>query len=334
MCHLRYAPLGVKPLRILYVGSFRDPWRTEPQLAYALRSLGHRVFTQQEDDSFWARFHHVVGRQKIDAVILTSSASRAPNSQAAKRKAFQVAEDNGVVTIAYHLDRFWDLARETAITEEPWFQADIVFTADGGNDQRFLEAGVNHRWLPAACHEPDTRYEGTYNEEYHAQVAFVGSHHSYHSEWPWRQEMIEGLTKHYRGHFRCFPEHPCHPIRGSRLTDLYASVDVVVGDSCFAGEPKGDYYFSDRPFETLGRGGFLVFPTVKGLDTFFTKSQHLALYNAGNLDQLISIIDSYLSDPDARHLIQSQGRQHVRDNHTYHHRAEVIVTAIREWRGK
>ena len=57
-------------------------------------------------------------------------------------------------------------------------------------------------------------------------------------------------------------------IRGKELNDLYATAKVVVGDTLCKGF-NYPYYFSDRLFETTGRGGFLIHPYIKGLEDYF-----------------------------------------------------------------
>ena len=52
-------------------------------------------------------------------------------------------------------------------------------------------------------------------------------------------------------------------MRGADLNDLYASVKIAVGDSCYA--DRSTRYFSDRAFEAPGRGAFSLFPRIPAL---------------------------------------------------------------------
>lgn len=75
----------------------------------------------------------------------------------------------------------------------------------------------------------------------------------------------------------------------------------MIGDSCFAGSPKGAYYWSDRIPETLGRGGFLIHPYVDGLGRQFNLLEHdepvtydaghLAVWDAGDWEALGDLIE-------------------------------------------
>ena len=106
-------------------------------------------------------------------------------------------------------------------------------------------------------------------DRYRSTIAFVGSHDGgYHQEHQHRHELVGWLRTNYRNDCRFFPEPGQHAVRGQDLQDLCASVDVVIGDSCFAGTGLPNYW-SDRIPETLGRGGLLVHPYVPGLEDHF-----------------------------------------------------------------
>lgn len=320
-------------MRILYVGRFiqGEEWRTEPQVASALREWHHEVIEHQLNVSSLHRLPQAIHRQKPDLVLWTYNSQLIRNDRLAQR-VFKEVEMTGVMTAAYHLDRYWDLKRESSIYTEPWWQVDLCMTADGGNQKRFEDAGVNHSWLPPAIHGPDTELIGHRSRRYRAKVAFVGSWQNYHPEWPWRMAMIEHLRKRYGDDFHTFPEQFDRPIRGQALNDLYASVDVVVGDSIFAGTPKGSRYWSDRPIETLGRGGCLVFPHVEGLEQNFRDGEHLRYFDAGDPYSMFDAIDELLDDPVQRDDLREQGRAEVKENHLYRHRANEMIQRIVEAR--
>ena len=118
-------------------------------------------------------------------------------------------------------------------------------------------------------------------------------------------------------------------VRGQHLQDLYASVDVVVGDSCFAGTGLENYW-SDRIPETLGRGGFLLHPNVPGLEKHFKDGEHLCTWEAFDWEGLGTLIETALSSPEDRADITTTARYHVREHHTYERRVEQIVDALYE----
>jgi hypothetical protein len=219
-----------------------------------------------------------------------------------------------IPSVGFHLDRFWGIPeREELIGKTPFWSLDHVFTADGGNQDGFKKRKVNHHWLPPGVVERGCHY-GTPREEYRCDVGFVGATEGYHPCYPFRQQMIEFLREKYRSRFKTFSG-----VREQQLNDVYASVKVCVGDSIFAGAPK---YWSDRLPETCGRGGFLVYPNVKGM-TIPAPS-----YSPQNLDALTYLIDWYLTHPEQRRKDQRRAFEHVRKHDTYTQRVRTILKKV------
>ena len=57
----------------------------------------------------------------------------------------------------------------------------------------------------------------------------------YHREWPQRQQLIKWAQRTYGIQLPALAGSGNPAIRGRDLQDLYASIDVVLGDSCLAG---------------------------------------------------------------------------------------------------
>jgi hypothetical protein len=126
--------------------------------------------------------------------------------------------------------------------------------------------------------------------------------------------MVATLQKHYGPRFRIFQGY-----REQNLNNLYASVKVMVGDHCFAGQPK---YWSDRLPETCGRGGFILYPRTEGM-TIPT-----ATYEPQNLDDLIAKIDYYLAHEAEREEIRKRCFEHVKAHDTYTHRLQEVLQVM------
>ena len=87
-------------------------------------------------------------------------------------------------------------------------------------------------------------------------------------------------------------------------------------------------YWSDRIYETIGRGGFLIHPYIKGLEREFEDKKHLVFYEYNNLSQLQELIDYYLEHEDEREKIRISGHEFVKNNYTYKNRWESVLKEL------
>ncbi len=307
-------------MRINYVGNFEPPHSTENHVKLALEALGHTVNPLQEQlPSSWAKL-------LLDTDLVLWTATQSLHLDGPQHLALlQAAAVLGVPTVAFHLDRWWGLEREHRVLEHPMFRCQFVFTADGGHQDLFLRAGVNHLWAPPAVSEFECA-PGQFQRKWAAPLAFVGNTGlEYHPEWQHRQELVRFLDA--RG-CKFVPGVNLPGIRGDDLRNLYASTEINVGDSCLVGDAT--HYWSDRVPETLGRGGFLLHPNVEGLEQHFTPGKHLQTWDLGDWDQLGWWIDHYSENPDERKQVAQAGRQHVLANHTYTVRMAQVLGRVFE----
>jgi hypothetical protein len=303
-------------MRVLYVGPFEHSWGTEEHVARAFEALGHQVSRVKIRD--WDGKNIAPDVAAETDLFLTQSPL--PNLDVST---LRWLEANGCATASYHLDLFVGLARQAHVGHDAFWRTGTVFTADGdpASQEYFESLDINHRWLPPAIAHDET-YAGTSRSEFDYDVVFVGSG-GYHKEWTWRRDLLR-LLHHSPWTFRHFDHHP--PIRGADLNDLYATARVVVGDSLAL--PGHRDYFSDRYFETVGRGGFLIAPRVPGIEKFFIDGEHLALYDLGNPKQLVEQVDYWLAHPEDARQIARAGQEHVRAHHTYVHRVEQMLATL------
>jgi hypothetical protein len=309
---------------IIYIGNFRPSWSTENYVARSFEDLKHLVVRMQEEDTTSEDVIQAACRADPELVLYTRTWGL-KDHDAGGFRLWQQLRRKGFPTAMLTLDLYWGLNREPMIKTDPMWHTDVVFTADGGNQERFAAEGINHVWMPPAVYKHECGW-GRYQERYASEIAFVGSTQHYHQEWLFRKIMVQELEARYGTGFRHWGKGE-QWVRGWALNDLFASVKVVVGDSLH--RPR---YWSDRIPETLGRGGLLVCPRVEGLEEVgYRCDQHLLYYTPACLEELFEEIDRALAFSDRhRRWIQEGGMRHVRDaGHTYEDRCQFILETVR-----
>lgn len=321
--------MSARSLHVAYIGNYRHPWCTEVHLAREMEGLGHRVTRLQEPvaSKGASRFVRDVERRALrerpDLVLFTRTWGLPREATAMWRR----LEAAGITTASYHLDLYVGLRRQAGIGSDPFWTTQHVFTPDGDPKSAavFAGHGITHHWSPPAV-VSDECSPGRRRKEYDYDVVFVGSR-GYHAEWPWRVQLLDWLEERYGDRFRRFGgDCPGGATRGQDLNDLYATARVVVGDSLALPAHVG--YWSDRYYETVGRGGFLIAPAVLGIEEHFTDGEHLRFYRHGDLDGLGTLIDEALDDPEGCRLIAKRGQEHVSENHTYRHRLAAAMATM------
>lgn len=308
-------------MRVAYLGNFDVSHSTESHIAQAWENIGHSVTRIPEQRCEWATLPAVV--EGHDLFLWTRTAGFDPPHKDEVQP--QALSKIRCPKVGYHLDRWWGLDREWWIDDSAFFtDTDFICTADGGHDDDWARKGITHYWFPPAILEAETVL-GTPDRRYTADVVFVGNLTDYgHAEWaPYRQALHVFLRERYHGRFQVFPGRGRPQIRGRDLANLYATVKVVVGDSCLVGEPAR--YWSDRIPETMGRGGYLIHPHVEGLLDVHPK---LDTYPLGDFDRLGVKIDLALSQPGYRTRNAAANREQILAGHTYETRMKRLASLL------
>ena len=331
------------------IGNFGPPYSTENDLKHALEEIGCAVVAWQENDP--ATFTRLADPAtwrgaRPDFVLWTRTGwdwrqagwSKA-EADARQLRFLLEARSAGVPVVGYHLDRWWGLARQHQVLEEPFFRADHVITADGHGPHgaEFSNAGVHHGWLPPAV---SSRWVGvgTPRPELTSPIAFVGSWREYHPEWGHRFQLVQHLADRWGDKVAFWPKIGEEAIRGLRLQDLYASTRVVIGDSCLAPDVHGGpmtNYCSDRIPETLGRGGFLLHPQVPGITSphdgrqEFEDCPALCTWELNHWSDLDVLIGEALDMTDAERTARiDQTVTAIREHHTYTERMRWVIAYV------
>lgn len=330
-------------LSIALLGNFLSPWCSEVHFKRDLEALGHKVTEFQEpirgsqrlQRELLADLERWCVTNKPDLLLYTRTREMPPIATTVWRR----IERHGTITASYHLDLYIGLDRARTIARDPFWATQHVFTADGDpkSAEEFRRRRIRHHWSSPAI-VSDECVVGKKRREYAYDVVFVGSA-GYHQEWPWRGQLTKYLKDRYGEKFRHFGNNALEgQTRGMDLNDLYASAKVVVGDSLHL--PGHINYWSDRYFETIGRGGFLIGPNIPGLENFLTDQEHFVAYNhphnihdpldvADALEGVGQLVDYWLAHPKERKAIQKAGQEHVRQHHTYKHRFAAALEVLK-----
>jgi len=314
-------------MKISYVGNRRNTasdglsFNTENHVALTLEKLGHEVNFIQEDEItpgslpdrvkgsdifLWTRtWPGIVTLEDLDAI-----------------------REMGIPTASFHLDKYAGIQRDGGIGTDVFWKTDYVFSPEGSPESKeiFAGHGINQFYLPAGVFEPECYLEEPVDHFKH-DVVFVGGGVDYsHPEWPYRAQLVTWLKDTYGDRFGKYG-HPERTVRGRELNQLYASCKIVIGDS-LCKDFKDSYYWSDRVYETIGRGGFMIHPYIKGLEEEFVDGETIVFYEFGNFEQLKEKIDYYLEHPEEREKIRMAGHEFVKNNATYTQRLKSMLNHI------
>jgi len=303
--------LGEETVKVVVIGS-KVSWATETHLARAFTACGCEVMHCELRD---------FERLSLTGVDLVVSG--------ALDGLQGVLYGLPCVTACVNLDLWAPLPRGRDLD----LAADYVFCADGGDPAWWKSKGLNHIWLRPGVVADECYLDP--NVDNCEDVIFVGSI-GYHPEWPHRGQLLNWARETYGERFRVYGN---RPVRGAALNRLYASAKVVIGDSFCPGaagsfpERHGvDYtrYWSDRVYETLGRGGVLVHPFVDGMQDEFSDMEHLLYYEYGDFGGLKEKIDFLLSHTLVREHIRHTGHERVKSRCTYTHRVAWLLDYLAE----
>lgn len=296
---------------ILYIGNFTRPWTTENHIKASFESLGYEVIPLQEGKIHNKQIFDAIKTYNPEFLLYTKTWNKNYDWKAIKRRVF---------TVSWTLDLYHDLERKTQLDDNPFFHTHLVISPDGGHEKEFKEHKVNHAYVKPGVFDKEC-YIGKYDAEYDYDVVFVGSYLFYHPEWKHRKALVDFLIKTYGNRFEFFPKD--RAIRGDTLNNLYATAKIVVGDSLHS-----PHYWSDRLYETTGRGGFLIHPKVEGIDEEFEYGTHIVGYNYWDFKGLKKKIDYYLKNPDERKAVQMAGFNMVKEKCTYVVRCQEVLKII------
>lgn len=298
--------------KVFYIGDFRRPWYTANWVAYGLEAAGCHVRKEQEYPKDRNHLLKEIERYSPDFVLFAKL-----KSVTNPRELIKELRRRGIPTVCWLFDLYWELPLGVGDRTpfDPPFDADIVFTTDGGHDEQWDEIGVNHHLLRQGIHEPE---HILYNEE-PSGVVFVGTIYTKH-----RAKMHNFLKRTYGPLYKHYGRRMTggSEVRGLELNRVLAQSKLVIGDSV----PIPSYW-SNRVYEMTGRGGVLIHPIVEGLDDEFVPYREYIPYMRGDYDELEEIINHYLDDDKRRENIRRAGFKRCGD-YTYESRVEQLLATL------
>lgn len=314
--------------RIAYVGNFGPPHSTESHYARSFERLSCDVVRVQENADHpgdlpgaLAHVRDAHDEYPLDLVLYTRTWGL---DLATSWRTFRALEADGVRTAAVHLDTWKGLDREAEVVTQSMFRVQDFFTVDGDAADLWERAGVHWHYLPAGVVEDEAIDTEPFDRtECPWDVAFVGSR-GYHHEWSHRPELVDWLRSRYGDRFVHVGDGDLPTKRGvDDLNRFYRTVPVIVGDSL--GAELGSRYWSDRFYETYGRGGFLIFPRIRAL---IDEVGPYPAWNVGDWDELGRGVDRWLNDAQGREVYRREIADVVRTRCTYTERAATILETV------
>lgn len=295
-------------MKILYFGNFTRSFSTENYVAYALGRLGQEVVEIPNTQfDVWEACKHRIMQEAPDVVLF----SKAPVCHT--DRILDLCNGHNILSVCWHWDLYFGCGNRS---NERWPQlrSDLLFSTDGGHDLEFKNAGYSHQVLRQGIHYPEAIIQPP---DYQYDVGFVGHNSEFQ---PGRPELIAHLSDTYGSRFSYVSN-----VRGLKLNKWLSQVKVVVGDS-YPSDAGG--YWSNRVYEVLGRGGFLLHPKVEGLEREFQSKKHLDTYTRSDFAELDDSIDYYLCNTPLQEAIRQAGHEHCRTNYTYFNRCRTLLAYI------
>ena len=310
--------------KIVFLGNFRVDYSSETHHANTLESLGHKVIRMQESE---AKSEEIL-KHAIDSdlfIWIYTHGWRTPGKYE-MGQVLRTLADYKIPTMTYHLDLWFGLQRQRDLDNHPVYKyIGHFFTVDKKMSDWFNQkTNVKGHYIPAGVYDKECIIKQV---ELKNDVIFVGSK-KYHSEWKYRPQLIDWLEDTYKERFQHYGMGGLPSIRGTKLNKLYWSTKIVVGDTLCINFKYPDYW-SDRVYETMGRGGFIIHPYVQGMEREFEDKKHLVFYEYGNFNQLKELIDYYLEHDEEREAIRKAGHELVKSKYTYRNRWEQILKELK-----
>lgn len=310
-------------MKIAFLGNFETAHSSENMYLRALEDMGHEVAALQE---------RAMGTAEIEARIHGNDLFFWVHTHGWRgeggpmREVIKNLRNWKIPSVGYHLDLWMGLNRMDDLAYDDYWLIDDFFTAD----KAFAAHLNSERHLPRGHYlKPGTALDECFIDDAvhpYKDVVFIGSR-GYHPEWSYRPVLVDWLKNNYGERFEHWGSDGLGEVRGAELNRLCASSKVIVGDSLSL-NPEQGYYWSERIYDQIGRGAFMIHPWINGLEEEFTDGKHVVFYKFGDFKDLKDKINYYLEHDEEREEIRRAGQKLVKDHCTYTHRLKDMLDAL------
>lgn len=302
-------------MRCVYIGNFQKSYSSENYIYYGLKQNGCQVI-RWDENRYPDKFIEKIKDCEPDFVLFCK-----PRGGGNWLSLIKQLKSERILTVTWLFDLYFNLPKEMGTNRnifEPQFYTDLVFTSDGGHSDLWKKNGINHFTLRQGIHE----LEANFGKKIDAQeIGFIGSC-AYQKRW----NLIKAIRNRYGDRFVHYGQSGTRgEVRGEQLNDLVSSLKIVIGDSV-----PSDNYWSNRIYEILGRGGFLIHPKVNGLENEFQYYKHFIPFDYGDYTQLFRLIDYYLIHDKEREKIRKAGHKFVKEHYTYTKRCQKLIQEVQK----
>ena len=272
------------------------------EIEKALKNLGHKVIVLNED----ADVQNIIDIANKSDLFLFHKGVKAEGHfdfQVTLARFQNILERIKCKKVLWFMERVWGL-NEPYLDEIKSF-VDKIYLTDGTfirqnqEDFTFLPVGAELR-------------EGKYNKELECDVAFTGQIYGI------RSFVFNSLKQKLGRKFRIF-----NNIWEQDFADLCATAKIII-DPKF---PSNDFYWTNRIYQTLACGGFLIHPRLQGLiEEGFIAGEHYIDYSS--IEDLEFAIESFLKPEaeEARKQIAKKGKEFV-SQFTWEERLKTLLKA-------
>jgi hypothetical protein len=294
---------------VLYIANFDAGGNCdEDAIAFALRSLGHRVHPVREK---------VVGRvhefPRAELLLFHKFADVGLIRSLKMAKAFWF----------FDLVSFPDRTLEGRCASRRQWMANIIPHVDIGflTDGDFVDHDATGKLVHLTQGVDERQAAATASKGDQTPLLFTGIGRGGGVQ---RESFVKEMANRYGSRF----VHVERGVHGEELRKLIAETAIVVAPD----SPVTDRYCSNRVYNALGMGAFLLHPWCESLWRQYGAGEGgLVFYrDRAELHRLIAL---YAEQPDKRHALAEVSRAWTLRHHCYRHRVAELIRVVRERMG-